>query len=178
MNKIKLPKLLRIRGVFLKDCTKKNYCNDVMIERLQNQDSYLMTNKNPIVSDEKYIPLPDEFITLSCWLKETNLHCWYCTLQFNTIPIFIPKNINKKMQVYGVFCSFTCGYNFIHNQNETISKKTENKLRLKHLFSILYPDKVFEEYIYTLNDYYPYMLKKYGGHLTIGEFKEITHDFL
>ena len=45
----------------------------------------------------------------SKWPEKTNIHCWWCTLKFDTPPVSLPnKFYNKKFYVFGCFCSFNC----------------------------------------------------------------------
>lgn len=40
-----------------------------------------------------YEKLPYIFTGMNTWQKKTNLHCWYCGLAFDDVPIFVPKSI-------------------------------------------------------------------------------------
>ena len=77
-------------------------------------------------------------------VEKTNIACWWCTYNFDTLPCFIPEKIvNDKYYVFGCFCSYNCAasynlkmedsyiwnrysllkklYNIIHNTNDDIT---------------------------------------------------------
>jgi hypothetical protein len=43
--------------------------------------------------------------------KKSNLRCWFCTYNFDTIPLGLPESYDSKSKTYktrGIFCSFNC----------------------------------------------------------------------
>ena len=110
------PKVLLIRGCYLKDCDSES-------------DSYEHLFCTPI---EEEIELPSIFTCLNSWVKSTSLACNQCKLKFDTMPIFTPTFVNKNelgysIGVNGCFCGFNCclKYNDINTRNicDKISKK-------------------------------------------------------
>lgn len=60
-----------------------------------------------------YDTIPRVFKGVKDWPKHTNLRCWWCTLQFQNSPLFLPErcyNVGEIlcMDVIGVFNSFPC----------------------------------------------------------------------
>jgi len=69
----------------------------------------------------KFKALPATY-TAAAWPKSTNLHCWSCTLDFRSVPIFVPTTITadsdsvETMGVEGCFCDFACAQRFIDRE--------------------------------------------------------------
>ena len=156
INEYKVPKILFIRGVFIKDCIPiDDIFERQIIERLN-------TN-NPTV---KYEPLPSIFYDVKTWVKKTKIKCWYCDLHFDRMPVFIPKTVEKSriskkhiMSVKGCFCSFSCAatYNDIHNPKVCDNRSFDEKLRFLY--------KLFNgTFIYDiLRSPDKYTMTQYGG---------------
>lgn len=179
-NNLDLPKILFIKGVFKKDCITDDIFDNKYIENMHEVQTDV---KDIICSDENnnysnYEKLQSTFTTLDIWPKTTNLHCWYCTLQFNTMPVFIPNviepiirksAITKKYTIsrYGVFCSFGCAYHHIVTRKSSIIEYIEqiNKLKFLHRYMHKKDLKDFDKYPN------PYDLQQYGGDVSPEEFK-------
>ncbi len=162
---------------------KINFLMDEMdeIEDDSNIDNNLLNIlkvKSGVILDK----IPKIFTTLDCWIKHTNLKCWYCSLNFDSIPVFIPINVYKKnnilyQDVHGNFCSFNCaksyiniyfanGDTFIYNNNLIKLYKIFNK---KNIANIDISPPKFD-------------MEIYGGYLTEDEYKNkisnlINHDY-
>lgn len=186
----KIPKILFIKGVFKKDCQS----DDIFDKKVLEGSIDDIDDINPLVDEStnlncgqftNYERLPNIFTDIETWKKNTNLCCWNCTLQFTSIPVFIPKVIepvtikskinreksNEKkysISVYGVFCTFGCAKQYIETRNYSYSDRVEaiNKIRLLH--KLFYNVKMKEDIKYPL----PTRLKQYGGDLTVSEFRE------
>ncbi len=53
-------------------------------------------------------------------IEKTNIACWWCTHQFDTVPIFIPDSFyNNIYNVFGCYCTFNCAYAYILNMNDS-----------------------------------------------------------
>jgi len=103
---------------------------------------------------------------------KTNQHCLWCSCGFNTRPVALPiSRINNKFYVRGCFCSFNCAmaYNF--------DKKFYNKWEYSALLHFLYKT-IHQKYVKIIPAPSKELLKMYGGHLTIEEFREnfLTND--
>jgi hypothetical protein len=101
--------------------------------------------------------------------EKTNVACWWCTLQFNNLPCFIPeKYYNNKYYVFGCFCSYNCGLAYIMSDDEY---KVPNRVSLiKRLYNELYE---------TDEPLFPSppkeLLAKYGGLLSDEEYRNIIY---
>lgn len=78
--------------------------------------------------------LYNEFIENESWLHSTDICCWWCCHNFETVPIGIPVKYNiqiNKFIVKGIFCTFGCmaSYNKLH--------KISSKTLIKFLYSKL-----------------------------------------
>jgi hypothetical protein len=98
------------------------------LENLHNDDkllSKLLNNVNKKVKDttskqtesnieirkKGYFTLLNKYIEEPEWIDKTDICCWWCCHQFDTIPIGLPIDYNVKLQkfrVKGIFCSFSC----------------------------------------------------------------------
>jgi hypothetical protein len=100
------------------------------------------------------------------WLHQTDICCWWCCHQFDSVPIGYPiKYIEKinKFRSRGIFCSFPCMVAYSKEQ------KSENKDLIKYLFYKLTGLNTFSS---NLNPAPPRCaLKMFGGMLDIDEFR-------
>ena len=131
---------------------------------IKKKDIIKQTNKNP-----------EEFISLDQWPKTSELHCWHCTLTFQSIPKFIPKNFiqdkNIKCHAEGNFCSFNCVMSYI---NIHYSSSYNERWRIVNNLYKIYT-------IFTGNPAppiiesspRPYLLTKFGGNLSPDEYVEL-----
>lgn len=159
--------ILFIENVKLADLIKNNdQVDDNLIDLLKEK------------SGENYNKIPPIFKNIDEWPKRTNLKCWYCSLNFDSIPIFIPihcylNNISNKQEfdVLGNFCSFNCAKshldiffkdNFIYSKNLLILYNIINNKQVIDIESA--PDK--------------FDLNIYGGHLNQDEYKNKIHNLL
>ena len=162
--------ILSLKGIFLKDCQdlEDMFENELMetVEPTMHQ----IALEEPKIYDK----IPTIFTTKSDWIKKTNILCWYCNLEFTTMPVFIPENMLKNkngqyMEVCGNFCSFGCAQGYI---DTNILYSGRKKWQTQELLKILYR-KINNKEIDIL---YPspskYGLEKYGGNKKEKVFKE------
>lgn len=98
--------------------------------------------------------------------KKTNLCCWWCTEKFETDPVFLPcKYDDKGYYVYGVFCSFNCA--LAYNNNETHDFKKNERASLLHKLQ----EEMYGESQKITEAPSRYVLKKYGGVITINQYR-------
>lgn len=175
-----VPKVLFIRGVFKRNCNSDDFLEKKIIESIS--DDILLRNftieetKENIEYDDKYSKLPSIFENENDWPEKTNLLCWNCSLNFDSMPIFIPKVIepiifkNKtgkySMGVFGVFCSFGCAKQFIETRNLSISDRIDSLAKLNLFYKLLYK-KNMEDSFHP----HVYEMRQYGGDMTIEQFR-------
>ena len=107
------PNILFLRRCFLKECGS---IEDMFDERLINQTIPYNTIYGN--DDIKYDEIPYLFENTETWINRTNLKCWFCDSNFESIPLFIPCNVTKNgknytMNTLGNFCSFNCSAAYI-----------------------------------------------------------------
>jgi len=96
--------------------------------------------------------------------------CFWCTFDFDSPPIYIPKTIIKDVyQVYGCFCSPECSAAFLMNENIDTSTKFERYHLLNSLYGKIYK---YEKSIKMAPNPY-YLLNKYYGNLSINEYRKL-----
>ena len=167
MISYKIPKILFIKDLFLKDISLNNNNRGEIITKIENM---------------KYEKLPSIFTDIKYWPKKTNLVCWHCSLSFTDIPVFIPtiiepvifknKNNEHSITVYGVFCCFGDAFEFVKNSNWSLTERIEACNKLKYLYKIFYNIKYEEKCNYPSI----YSMIQYGGDLTINQYKKIIND--
>lgn len=168
IKEYKKPKILFIKGVFIRDCVQ---IDDIFEQKIIEQ----LNIETPSVV---YETIPSIYIHGE-WLK-TNIRCWNCDLNFDTQPVFIPKIINQQKKdqyaigTYGCFCSFSCASSFINEKYPTICNQIMYKEMLEFLFRIYYGKRVFEIY----NSPSKYCMKQYGGNVNILDYKKTINNLL
>ena len=138
------------------------------IERLKEYK--LLRNKTIKSNTNNYSEiLLKEFSNINEWPEQTNISCWWCCHSFDSIPCSIPeKQLDKTFIVYGIFCSPECcsSYLFNDSSNNTTNKDISKKYSLLNL---MYKDIYMGS---NIEQSYPReTLKKFGGPLTIEEFR-------
>lgn len=101
-------------------------------------------------------------------LNHTDISCWWCSHQFETLPCFIPRAlIDNIYHVFGCFCSFNCAAAYNMNMNDT-----QSKLRNRHALILKLFHDIFgkEKELIVAPSYL--ILTKYGGTLSINEFRK------
>lgn len=154
-----------------------NAINDY--NNLSNTNNSLTNNKsvneeNNLYNDDKrkLTQLFKEFCSHknneTSYPEKTDISCWWCCHNFNTIPVSLPyKYYNKKFHTYGIFCSFNCAcsYNF--------QTDDYNMYERYGLLNLLYKkisksDKLIKIKMSSPRE----TLKKFGGYLSIEEFRK------
>lgn len=98
--------------------------------------------------------------------EKTDLACWWCTYNFDTIPLFLPDHDrNSVYYVFGNFCSFSCM--LAYNQNLDDYRKSDRNSLIKQLYH-----RIFQKNI-TIKPAGPReLLKKFGGPIDIQQFRD------
>jgi hypothetical protein len=96
--------------------------------------------------------------------------CFWCTCDFDTPAIYIPKSIVKdSCNVYGCFCHPECAVAFLMNENVDTSTKFERYHLLNSMYGPIYNyDKSIKP---APNPYY--LLNKFYGNLSIVEYRKL-----
>jgi hypothetical protein len=120
-----LCKISKIDKLYCNKCEKlEKHCLELKdkikeLEKQLNEEKYInpITNiKEQYICDLSLCCINDDKIE---WSKQSNIHCWWCCHNFNTIPIGLPeKYLNDTFYLYGCFCSFNCAQAYNLNMND------------------------------------------------------------
>lgn len=123
-------------NVLINKLEKLNTDDNFFHSIINNTETIQPTNtiKNTDFNKYGYFQLYNDFIENETWLHSTNICCWWCCHNFDTVPIGIPIKYDfktKKFTVKGIFCTFGCmtAYNKLN--------KISNKALIKFLYSKL-----------------------------------------
>jgi hypothetical protein len=158
--------LLVLHGISLNDCeTPEEQFNRILLEKIDIKPIQLNKSKTD------YRKIPKSFTTIENWPTNTNLKCWECDRNFNTVPCFIPKSysINREGRhtygVYGNFCTFPCARSYCENNFREGILWQKVKLLLK-VYEAFYGIQVSDVPLAPKKT----MLEEYGGEATKEEF--------
>lgn len=109
---------------------------------------------------------------------KTNIHCWWCTFEFDTHPVGIPRKYDKKKNVFsviGCFCSFSCVLAFVYDTRHNSQSLTES-CTLDFITTMYRKVSGDTSVGLVKNKLKPspsrFTLKKFGGNLSIEEFRD------
>lgn len=144
-----------------------------IIERLREENEKLKnTSTNNVISittENKKIIMDLKLIMIennkSIIVDKTNICCWWCTYNFNTIPCFLPDKYFKEIYyVFGCFCSFSCAkaYNM-----ELMDYRTSvrNNL-LQNMYNMIFKNDNIIQSAPKRE-----LLEKFGGIMAISDFR-------
>lgn len=147
---------------------------DAMIKKLKNQtidkninddnDVLLYNNdtqKNFV--NMKLVNINEKNSLVIC--EKTNIACWWCSYNFDTLPCFIPdRYVNDKFYVFGCFCTYNCA--MAYNLNMSDYKVALRNSLIKELFNRIF-GKTCEIYPAPQKE----LLQKFGGPMKIEDFR-------
>jgi hypothetical protein len=105
------------------------------------------------------------------WCEKTNVKCWWCCHNFDTLPLGMPVSYDYKLKKYnvrGVFCSFACMLAYTNN--------TKGLQPKRYLINYLYKKLTGVFGINFKEAPSKYILKEFGGLLTIEEFRKLSSE--
>lgn len=108
--------------------------------------------------------------TESDQIQDKRSACFWCTCDFESPPIYIPKHfLNEKYMVYGNFCSPECGIAFLEKEDIDASTKMERR----QLMNLFY-GKIFgyQKNIKPAPSPY-YTLEKFLGNMSPHEYRKL-----
>jgi len=155
-----------------KDLLNELKRKDIIIKKLQKKLKSSTANIEISASNEvtktylenKLFSIKDNKLIL---VEHTDIHCWWCTHQFDTLPCFIPDRFNNETYfVFGCFCSLPCAmaYNLsMSDQRVAIRHGLLRKLYLPIFKIKTIPIAPQRE-----------LLKTFGGTLTIEKFRDVN----
>lgn len=96
--------------------------------------------------------------------------CFWCTYDFNSVPIHIPSlHFKSKYDVYGCFCSPECACSYLFRENIDDNTKFERYQLLNYVYGKIYN---YTKNIKPAPSPY-YTLSKYHGNLSIQEYRQL-----
>tara|TARA_B100000575_G_C23143630_1_gene666682 strand:- start:2800 stop:4077 length:1278 start_codon:yes stop_codon:yes gene_type:complete len=156
----------------VKSINNKNICEKCSC-KLENNNSRLIDNIMNKNKSKNYI----EVMVKICnnnngnkWISNTDISCFWCCHSFDNTPWGIPYKLEDNIfNLYGIFCSCNCALSYlINNENgDTLWEKIA-------LLQLLY-FKIYNKYENILPAPNKISLKKFGGSITIEEFRNITN---
>jgi hypothetical protein len=130
-----------------------------------NSDETTMFNK---IISSKLKQLQQNLHSNNC--SEKKSACFWCTYDFDSPPIYIPKfYIRESYHVYGCFCSPECGAAFLMSENIDSSVKFERYYLLNYIYSKIYDYK--KNIKPAPNPHH--LLDKFYGNMTIQEYRSL-----
>ncbi len=125
-----------------------------------------------VQTDTKAFNILQEFNCLNKgeWVTKTDVSCWWCCHQFDTMPLGLPFHYNGTVfKVKGCFCSFNCMLAYSDN------KVSGDTLYLIHYLFRVLTKKSFKVKIQKAPP--REMLKLFGGPYSIEEFRNTFDTF-
>lgn len=139
-------------------------------KELSNYKNLLTDNSAQGVNNRKVTKMNMELIDTKTGApiicEKTDIVCWWCTYNFDTVPCFLPeKFIDNKFYVFGCFCTFNCAAAYNLNLNDSY---------IWNRYSLL---KKLYYLIFKINDDIHIappreIFKKFGGPLSYEDFKK------
>ena len=103
-------------------------------------------------------------------VSEKNSNCFWCTYNFDSPAIYIPKNyIDEKIEVYGCFCSPECAVSYLKNEKIDTSTMWDRYSLLNNIYGKIYN---YEKNIKPAPSPF-YTLERYYGNLSIQEYRKL-----
>jgi len=146
-----------------------NACNKFNMKEIANTNEF-----NHEISSQKYNIKKGFFKILnqfSNWTDKTDIKCWWCCHNFDTVPLGMPVYYDhavNKFSVRGIFCSFSCMLSYSRNTKGVTSKS--------YLINYLYKKLTGVIGINFKEAPCKYVLKEFGGHLSIEEFRNLSYE--
>jgi hypothetical protein len=136
--------------------TEQKYCQEINATSVCTKDTKkaLINLKLINFTDNKQIVV-----------DKTNIACWWCSYNFETIPCFIPdRYINDKFYVFGNFCTYNCAMRYNSNMGDNRMNTRTSLIKELH-------NRIFGPsgpiYFAPQRE----LLQKYGGPMLIEEFR-------
>lgn len=99
-------------------------------------------------------------------IEKTNIACWHCTYNFDTLPCFIPdRYVNGKFYVFGCFCSYSCAMKY----NRSLG---DYRVETRRSLILDLCNTIFGSTQMCVEAYDKEVLEKFGGPMTIDQFRD------
>ena len=101
--------------------------------------------------------------------EKTDIACWWCTYNFDTLPLFCPDHYkNNTYYVFGNFCSFSCM--LAYNENLDDYRKSVRTGLIKQLYRELFNNDDINIKPAGSRE----LLTKFGGNVDIAKYRDPT----
>ena len=162
-----------VNNTFFNDIKNSSHNHNKLnnISNMINRDN-IIENKKSLskIINEKLIELSHK---LHNNISEGKSACFWCTYNFDTPNIYIPKTMcNDNINVYGCFCSPECATAYLMNENIDISTKYERYYLLNNVYDKIYN---YTKLIKPAPNPH-YSLDKFCGNLTIDEYRNLFNE--
>lgn len=109
------------------------FVEGVIIGHKKGKSKKKAENGSDIIT--KFDQIPNTFTDVDAWPLCINLKCWFCDLNFRTLPIPIGASIcqdeaKDKIAVEGIACSFSCAYAYILQKYHNFSSQKYDKIEI------------------------------------------------
>lgn len=173
VDEFESPNILFLKGVYIRNCKD---VDDIMGERLAEIIANGGTVSDPNIQHKHaFDKIPQLFVNVEQWVKQTNVCCWECGCEFYWTPVFIPESISysgttrgafNPIKPIGNFCTFICANMYVKSKM-SVTDRWEKVELLKLLHLILTGSNILD---------IPFgpdrtEMIQYGGLLTVGEFQ-------
>uniref|UniRef100_A0A6C0J8Z8 MYM-type domain-containing protein n=1 Tax=viral metagenome TaxID=1070528 RepID=A0A6C0J8Z8_9ZZZZ len=149
--------------IFIKNIDSK----DIQIKKLKEKVNQLMNElDNSIINDELYNISSND-------LENDNINCWWCRHSYTTPTVCLPEYYFKEQfYTFGNFCSYNCALSYNINLND------DNIFKRSSLLYYFYK-KTYNITLKIVQSPSWKVLKKYGGVLSISEFRKnfVSNDY-
>jgi hypothetical protein len=148
--------------------------NSTIVENESIDENENETDKKNSKIDKKKKEIYDKLSELEKNLNTNNINkksaCFWCTYDFDTPQIYIPKLYYKESyNVYGCFCSPECACSYLFNEHIDNNTKHERYQLLNYIYRKAYNYK--KNIKLAPNPYYT--LNKFMGNLEIEEYRQL-----
>lgn len=188
---------LSFNAEFSKIISNENNINNCIIENFKqmsltnltnnisnisyNEENGIETSKTNTLLEDDIIAQKDNikkgyfqmFNYFDNWMEKTNVKCWWCCHNFDTLPLGYPVKFDSKInkfRVKGIFCSFACMLAYAKNTKGIECKEYLIKYLYKKLTGCKYNEILYKEAPSR------YTLKEFGGHLNIEQFRKLSNE--
>ena len=141
--------------------------NNFILTNLENDKNNFKENSFKIIEKKIIKSNIDLFdYNNNIWQQKTDINCWWCCHQFNTIPLGIPiQFVKNKFYLYGCFCSFNCSLSYNLDMNDY--KIWDRQCLIYYMKNIIDPENDI-----ILKPAPPkQILTKFGGIISIDEYR-------
>ena len=113
---------------------------DNVNKKVKNSSSSVIKSSSNVSDNRKkgFFRVLKNYVESDNWIDKTEIACWWCCHNFDSIPIGIPIDYNNntnKFRVKGIFCSFACMLAYNDSDNDKHTSKT--KSMITHLYKKL-----------------------------------------